>query len=180
MPNMTWEYLAGFFDGEGCITSMKVKKGYKMVGRIQISQSQDRGKILLDEIREFFAQHGITSSICSRAPYGNRVEGHFLYINSQESSMKFMRGVFPYLRIKKLEAQDTMRYLVMYPPPKAGRIVRDDTWSMVKDYEEGKSYRDIAHERGMNYQAVYMRIKSHLILMGRKFKINPKFAFMSR
>jgi hypothetical protein len=39
-----------------------------------------------------------------------------LYIYRRIDALAFLEGVFPYLRIKKLEAQDILRWLRLYPP----------------------------------------------------------------
>lgn len=178
MSKMTWEYLGGFFDGEGCITSLKVKAGYSLPGRIQLSQTQERGRVLLEEIKVFLEARDIVCSVHRADRKGNRKEIHYLYINGQACAMKFMRGIFPYLRIKKLEAQDTMRYLVMFPPERAGIRTRDDTWDMVKDWKSGMSCEQIAEERGLKWATAYARIKNHLRLIARPFKCHSDFATM--
>jgi len=121
MAEMNWSYIAGFFDGEGYIGLGRQKhcgEGRYSRGavRITITQTRDRGRILLEEISEFMSEFGITSNISVKdhenikwaCTYKLRMEGF-------PNCSKFISSVFPHLRIKKVEAQDMWRYNRAFP-----------------------------------------------------------------
>jgi hypothetical protein len=121
MAKMSWEYIAGFFDGEGHVSlSRQQKNGENQFSRgnprVTLVQAHERGRHLLEEISSFLRDESITSVIeihhegderCSRA-YRLRVTGF-------RGIVPFLNGVFPYLRIKKIEAQDMLRYDQIFP-----------------------------------------------------------------
>jgi intein/homing endonuclease len=118
---VSWPYIAGFFDGEG---SLRMPGGYGSP-HINIAQSRKRGLDLLTEIQSFLSTHGIKSNIRRhRTLTGNGHEMFYLYMYSQASGVAFLRSVFPYLHIKKLEAQDMLRYFRVFPSWVNGKRVQ--------------------------------------------------------
>lgn len=108
---MNWAYIAGFFDGEGCIST---RQGTNNPFRLTIVQSKkNNGESLLNEIGGFLSGHQIRSGIHLR----NREKCPMvvLYIGQRRSIVKFLLGVMPYLRVKRILAQDVLRYSRIYP-----------------------------------------------------------------
>lgn len=112
---MSFEYIAGFFDGEGSI--------YAPIGRnvhtphLALPQSGPEGKQVLDEIAAFLESKGIdvyrmhprlTSKI-GKKPM------HTIEIGNMKSATLFLQAVLPYLRVKKVKAQDVLRFVKMCP-----------------------------------------------------------------
>jgi len=119
---MTWPYIAGFFDGEGSIV---VHRGNHGVFRIQIVQSeQNGGEAVLKEIASFLEQYGIHSNIHR----SKKREGHCcmfsLNIGQLHSVVKFLKFLFPYLRVKRSLAQDVIRYAAIFPNYRDSGIYR--------------------------------------------------------
>jgi intein/homing endonuclease len=119
MPRMTWEYLAGFFDGEGCLQTTALRRPY-----LSVAQSQPRGRQLLEEIKQFLVEQGVTPTKIASVGYTRskrrhrtqRVRHmHYLVITRRQDVALICRGMFPYLRIKKIEAQDTLRFVTLFP-----------------------------------------------------------------
>jgi len=112
---MSWEYLAGFFDGEG---SIRVQMGHRATAvHIGIHQSDERGKIVLTEIKQFLCEEGIPSGLqFQRLTPNTNKPMYRLYVYNIEAAKKFVEGVMPYLRIKKLECQDIYRFVCIFPP----------------------------------------------------------------
>jgi intein/homing endonuclease len=113
---MSWEYIAGFFDGEGWVgMSMGVRRNCSNV-RVRIVQTAERGRILLETIQAFIAKAGIKSSV-RISPTGddNRQILWVLEISSRDSTLRFLRMVMPFIHIKRTEAQDIIRYCTMFP-----------------------------------------------------------------
>jgi len=118
-----WAYIAGFFDGEGCV---KVRPEYSHghgygTPMISISQTRDRGKLLLDEIQEFLLGHNILSKVRSYTPRNlEHQQAWTLWIHSRPGVCLFIQRVLPYVKIKKVEAQDVLRYSKLYKMPRHG------------------------------------------------------------
>lgn len=117
MAVMNWQYIAGFFDGEGCV---RIHQGGRNLSpQLSLHQSRDRGRSLLEEIRLFLAENGIKSNLQKHRDYVTERNGiqsmYRLYIYNNQGALEFIKGVFPYIRIKKVECQDIWRWLIMYP-----------------------------------------------------------------
>ena len=107
---MTWEYLAGFFDGEGWIGIPSQAETLHISPRVIITQSKLRGKILFEEIKSFLSVANIKSTVrCAREDMWN------LNISGRNNVILFIERLMPYLHIKKLEAQDIGRFLKLFP-----------------------------------------------------------------
>lgn len=120
---MSWEYFAGFFDGEGTIF---VKR--RMSPIVILGQSGPRGKALLSEIIEFLRASGITPSsevptpnsrtkrgACSKQ--GKRYKDFWQFqVANRPDALELLRRLLPYLRIKKVEAEDALRFCKLYGP----------------------------------------------------------------
>jgi len=99
---MNWQYIAGFFDGEGCIM-------YGM-GQNSISITQKRNKVLYD-IQKFLFGNDLQSHVYTTKSTGVSR----LCISKTADTVRFLEGIFPYLIVKKVEAQDMLRNCKLYP-----------------------------------------------------------------
>ena len=92
VSNMSWQYLAGFLDGEGCF------KSYRNGGRIarpRITVGQ-KDREVLDRIQEFL---GTSNAVTlSRDCY-------YLQYNRLSVVLYILTGIFPYLIVKRRDAQ---------------------------------------------------------------------------
>lgn len=134
MARMSWEYLAGFFDGEGTIRLSNRATHWS------IAQSQDRGRRALEEIQRFLGDQGIPSGIHVK----RRRDGMYtLWISKRASVERIGRATLPYLRIKKVEMQDALRYLTIYPLLQA----KPRVWSMLMKERLEQTDRSAARRR---------------------------------
>lgn len=113
---ITWPYLAGFFDGDGCLSSTAEPHGARNFARAQFTQSGPLGTRLLTEIMEFLAGQGIDSTVITK----QRIIRHHLISNDlvlrrRASVSGLIEGMMPWLRVKKVLAQDYQRYFTLYP-----------------------------------------------------------------
>lgn len=114
MKALNWDYITGFFEGEGCVTTHANQARRGSVGsRVIISQAGDQGRKLLEEIQRFLSDHGIRAYLHSRR--GSRQKQWNLDICDRKGVVTFLRQVFPLLRVKKLIAQDTIRFFTVFP-----------------------------------------------------------------
>ena len=123
---MTWDYVAGFFDGEGCVeVHSNVARRSTGTIRVSISQSGDRGKRICKEIIDFLEARGIHSNLAKQGQ-GEKYKPAWKVITSGKGNTeKFLKAILPYVRVKKLETQDTWRYLKAFPSIKWKNSPRD-------------------------------------------------------
>ena len=112
---VSWQYIAGFFDGEGSI-AVRTYKGYGNFN-ITIPQSGVVGERILKEIQWFLKQEDINSCVF----LDTKVRGlakkpvHRLCVNNRINMIAFLRHVLPYLHVKHTQAQDVLRFDKLYP-----------------------------------------------------------------
>lgn len=114
--DMSWPYIAGFFDGEGSIGVAAHATGRK--AGIYIAQSGRMGQITLIEIQVFLKSQGIDSAVfqTGKAGVSKRTKPSYrLAVNGFTGTTKFLKAVLPYIRIKRSQAQDVLRYNVLFP-----------------------------------------------------------------
>lgn len=98
MPiQLTKEYIAGFFDGEGSITITKPCKSTP-THNLYINIGQTRRDIL-EEIKKLYGGY---ISIDKRDNFPNRNIFYQLNLKSKIAE-RFLRDIYPYIQIKKLE-----------------------------------------------------------------------------
>jgi hypothetical protein len=102
MNEPSWRYIAGFFDGEGCICLSKGKKTALGISMINAD---------IDILMDILAKTG--GSIYARAvkkPSKHRVS-YSLQINERIKKIQFLQNIFPYLRIKRIQAELALEFL---------------------------------------------------------------------
>ena len=110
----SWQYVAGFFDGEGC--------AWWCVGRsvAQASMSQRLSEVLY-AIKKFLAKHKIKSSIrttnrCYRGRKKGTKPAYSLEIQGWSNVVPFLKGVLPYLEtVKRVVCSDILRAHKIFP-----------------------------------------------------------------
>ena len=115
MAGMSWQYIAGFFDGEGCLWGNHCDS-------VGIYQGGDIGREVLAEIQMFLFRYAATSNIRIKRRsdkdksniHRNKVM-YELTIGNRESMRIFLSNILPYLRVKRILVQDYLRYNKMYP-----------------------------------------------------------------
>jgi hypothetical protein len=115
---ISWSYLAGFFDGEGCVNyaNSGSKRTYRV--RLTFSQAFPRGKQLLLEIKTFLEANGCKLGQISTSGYQRAIDkqGWQLQVTERQSTELIMKKLLPHLHIKKLEVQDALRRQLLFPP----------------------------------------------------------------
>jgi len=110
---MTWQYVAGFFDGEGCIVQSWNSAANAMTYLVTMVQLVRRP---LDCIAEFLRLNGIESSISRQKPSVRQARGMWQWrIHGSKRVLTFLARCLPYLIVKKVLAQDTMRFRKIFP-----------------------------------------------------------------
>jgi intein/homing endonuclease len=122
---VNWAYVAGFFDGEGTIgLRQNGQTPYGFYPRLAIAQSGERGETTLKEVQEFLFQNGIKSGVCRSGKKPGYQPGYALSVASRNSVTKFLNNILLYSRIKRREAQDMLRMLILLPALRNGAKIK--------------------------------------------------------
>lgn len=93
----------------------------KLNARIFVVQSGPRGERILKEIQEFLSNEGIHAGLYiskivqTQSVIKSNLPQHRLYIQRREVALKFIEGVLPYSRVKRVELLDVWRFLKINP-----------------------------------------------------------------
>jgi LAGLIDADG-like domain len=164
---MTWAYIAGFFDGEGSIVINRREKAGRF--RIQIVQSEKNGgQAVLQEIQTFLADRGIRAPIY-HASVNRKCPMFVLCVGQLRGIREFLLQTFPYLRVKRLHAQDVIRYATMFPSLRdvgihTGCSIAPGPRPWVAEHMKGKKYAAIklnestaAQVRALKGKGIYQK-----------------------
>lgn len=105
---MTWEYLAGFFDGEGNILFYEANEPPRRYPRCALTQTKERGGELLKEIYDFLMESRIRPNALYKRINVVGNDDHRLIVTGRGNVWKMLTGMLPHLRIKKLEALEAI------------------------------------------------------------------------
>jgi len=97
---MSWEYVAGFFDGEGYIG---IKEHGKKHYFYPIASMSQKSKKILEQIQEFLGFGYITINKAKPGMYTLDV--------SYSQNSRFLKAIMPYLVVKKVVAKLALRYI---------------------------------------------------------------------
>jgi hypothetical protein len=108
---MDWSYVAGFTDGDGCI-SRELAKGTYSYARLRWSQKLDSADVLY-AIADFLGEQGLK---VSERNYSVSVKGHKypqceLAITNAEDTRVALHAMLPYLVLKKQRALEAIEIL---------------------------------------------------------------------
>ncbi len=101
-------WIAGFFDGEGCICITKTSKGYQFV---QVLVSQKDPTVLWWMQEKFRMGNVYKKELC-----------HQLAISKQEDVVEFLSALLPYLRVKKGKAEEAIAKIGVPQHRRKGRV----------------------------------------------------------
>ena len=126
---MDWPYIAGFFDGEGCVSV-----GVNQRPICTMAQT-DGPHLILEKIQEFLFVHGIKSSLVSYAPRKNQRPSKTLIITSSNGVEDFLTSVLPHLIVKK---EKTEFALTLLSEPNRVKKAREDAVNKAAaEYSQG-------------------------------------------
>ena len=178
---MSWAYIAGFLDGEGCI-SLCPNQARPLATNLQITMSQTgvEGFCVLSEIKEFLSEHGMKSYLRpnnspSKRKHTTHREMWNLSLMARPSTVPFLRSVLPYLHVKKVKAQDCLRYMIIFPDRRGFHfkelnskrklegwhrpLKKVDEASIIADRKAGMTVDAIRLKHGASWHILYKRMK---------------------
>lgn len=120
-------YIAGFFDGEGCISIRDIRKAG---GHVRITFSQKPPKVLYE------IQKIIGFGTISKLPTGC----HHYTFSCKKRAMEFIQLVLPYARVKKEQLNVGLEIckLIGKPGPGAKSKIKDRRFALCKKLKELK------------------------------------------
>jgi hypothetical protein len=138
---MTWEYIAGFFDGEGSICHNG--KGY----RVTIVQTNQE---VLDDIIHF---SGVGSVIKITKRKAHWKDSWVYYIARQKDVYFFIKHVVRFLRVKKNVVEKVVPILSIYLVNKHRHELHAEKMKSIakKMRIEGYTYREIGKKVGLDW-----------------------------
>jgi len=158
MKSINWDWVAGFFEGEGNISWYQGVKGTKQgtSGRIVIGQKDERSLIA---IKDFLEGNGFTRCLLYRRPaYPPRNPNPIwiLAINQRDEVVRFLEQIKPMLFEKQAKAADVLKRL------KKLMQERDEVLNKALELKQsGKTWEDIRRLAHINYRTLnnYARSK---------------------
>lgn len=116
--DVSWPYIAGFFDGEGC-----VRVGGRGV-MCTMAQAGAIGKTVLSDIQGFMLKQGVMCQL-----YVSQEGVWSLNITSREALQEAAKHLLPLVRVKKVGLQDLVRFIKIFPSisrgPRLGFIISE-------------------------------------------------------
>ncbi len=110
------EYIAGFFDGEGSVSTVAYKHRVGIASTIvTISQTGDEGRYILAMIRDFLWERGIKGYVHSQVRRYPHRQMHHYKISARTSTTAFLALMLPRVSVKRVVVQDTLRFHQLYP-----------------------------------------------------------------
>jgi len=137
---MDWQYLAGFFDGEGNIYLQQGKsKG------IQVTLHNTDYQIL-KEIRDFLHERGIKASLTKdKGKHRNgysRKELWKLLITNQWDARKFFKNIMPMARVKREKISESLIFMKTFKRD-TRKFNRTTIEEIIRRYLSGESMKTI-------------------------------------
>jgi len=96
---MNWEYIAGFFDGEGCVYTYQDTS-------VRLDISQKKSRKVLEDIQFFLSANGIRSSIYDNVDAASR-----LRVGRTKDCIDMINGMMPYLIVNRDKATTALALL---------------------------------------------------------------------
>jgi intein/homing endonuclease len=112
LPPISWAYLAGFTDGDGCITTYWSKNRSYLNVRVKWTQKES-DSVVLDAISIFLVENGIKVTERQVSVYqgGHKFPQRELCISNNSDVAAVLRGILPYLVLKADKARETLQGL---------------------------------------------------------------------
>lgn len=109
-------YLAGYFDGEGCVRIKKTKRNQHHV----LVQITNRDLPMLEYVKDIFG-----GSVCLNRHNNKNANRCYTWQTTHGKAYKFLKTIYPYLRGKKEQARLAIEF---------------------RDRRKGQKYRGNTHE----------------------------------
>jgi len=88
---INWNWLAGFFEGDGCVSCFRDKKNNKVYTALRVDITQ-KNIHLIKRLKRFLARYNISGSIL---PQKNRIGCYHLIIATRQAE-RFIQNIYPF------------------------------------------------------------------------------------
>ena len=113
---VNWDYIAGFFDGEGSISTMNFSCRHTLAATmVTLSQTGTEGIVVLSAIRDFLWSLGIKGYLQTQKRREGYRTMHHLKINARPSVTLFLLNILPRISVKRVAVQDALRFIMLFP-----------------------------------------------------------------
>lgn len=173
---VTIEYIAGFFDGEGCVSTHQNRARRGAFGTsISIGQSGDEGRQILAAIQTWLTDRGVNSYLLLRKRKAQYRPMWVLSVMARPSVTAFLALLRPHVSVKKTVVEDTLRFLKLYPSIK-GPLTASRNRDVVRGFDLERAQRDRA--TGLSYDAI---AKAQNVSEGFVYeRLNPEWSAEKR
>jgi murein L,D-transpeptidase YcbB/YkuD len=158
---MSWQYIAGFFDGEGTIWyKLKKDKKNRTKFSVSMSQSEKQGRVLY-EIQKFLKKNLIEAKIYHRKKRDNAM---VLEFSNRQEAYKFLIKILPFLIVKQEKAKEAIKAFQEYKGHKA--LTLEDKIKIKQLLEKGYKAKRIAKILDLNRETVRNAVKRFQAMYG--------------
>lgn len=167
---MDWSYLAGFFDGEGCIC---IRYGQHSRVTFQITNTDEE---VLGKIKDFLAKNNFSSKIY-RKKIPCQKDRFDLIISNHIVVEPLLRKLSPLLVVKRGKAEEAIELVKTKVWHNNGINHRYDEnrESIVGDYLKGFSSNMLEKKYGINKTTIWRRLKKDGISRTMKEAVRLSF-----
>jgi hypothetical protein len=158
---MNWDYIAGFFDGEGCFTVVNRKNG-GIKYQLALSQTE---KYVLDEIQKYINVGKVYES-CNKGnknwkPYWKKA--YTLRISKREDILFFLSNIEDKIIVKKEELYQKKKILLKLKNKRNQKIkdIRENLKICKKMREENKTWKEIGEVINKNSESARCFVKEN-------------------
>ena len=133
---MNWEYIAGFFDGEGNLQMHPIRKDGKIRAYQLLTRIYSTNKEVIEKIKDFLGGKG---HIYIKKASKNNPDRNIVYefvIAKKEDSLFFLKNIIPYSVIKR----DQINYLLTNFDFSVGHISRRGHTNITFDLDKFRSF----------------------------------------
>ena len=169
---MSWEWFAGFFDGEGSIAISRVRNRSVRLSIGQVDPTP------LNAIRIFLFDRGIEGRMYFIPHSGNRQDSWVFGINAKEPVHYTLKHLLPFLIVKERKAQEALQFLAgMRAGGRRRTLTIEERVEITMQYHQGRSIKSLMAEYHMGLKATSDAIVGVKRGNNRGYKVCPKCGF---
>ena len=177
---MSWEWFAGFFDGEGWIGIRKPKPG--------TTQGKGAGLVIgqvdrrpLDILQDFLRQRSVLSHIYFRPAKGNRQDAWALHIQGKSHVQHTLTHLLPFLIVKQAKAIEALGFLeTMRDGHQMRHLTLQERDAINERYHKGESIKSLMSEYHLGIRTVSRAIQGPKRGNNHGYRICPQCGFKKR
>jgi hypothetical protein len=156
---MDWAYIAGYFDGEGCVHNTPTKRGTKTTCLAWYNTHVES----LQAICDFMEVGSVRARPEGSSGFGGKKPAYELKITNKAGLLHALDNMLPHLIVKRKKAEALKCYLIEHVDETRmisfGAVARTSTEQLRAWYMAGESYAQIGARLGVHHSAVLQAFK---------------------